>query len=819
MKTLKVMLLLFLTAHLATAQNDDKTNRTQSFRGVVLDAVSQMSLISATVFVQGTDPVITATTDFDGNFLLENVPVGRQVIEVQYLGYTTYISDGIIVTTAKEPYLEIMMSESVETTETVVVKASQSDGVGNRALNELSVVSARSFSAEQTQRYAGSLDDPSRMAMAFPGVQGSSDDENEIVIRGNSSMGMSWRLQGLDIETTSHFINPGSSGGGISALSVAVLGQSDFSTGAFAAEYGNAYSGVFDLNFRKGNMQKYNFMVRLGIIGIDLAAEGPIKKGKSSFLFNYRYSTLGILGAMGLYVVRENVLNDFQDLSFHFNFSSKDNKHHIKIFGLGGISSEQWFVKDSSEWKSSLDYVRKNFKTNMGIVGVNYTYLVDDKSYLKIVTGAQVYQVSDNKDDASKTIDGLPDAQSVKDFIAQKNQYTRTFADYETPDSTRINTNEYLYGRYSIQATYSRKISKRIRLKAGLSGHAMFYNLHKAMHRNGKLDTLLNREEGITPLIQAYLQTSFRPTAKLTLNVGVAGSFLALNNTYSIEPRFSAKYSFSKKTSLSIAYGLHAKMLPVGAYLLDFGTEGKYNKNLEMAKSHHAILGFEQIIGKSLKVAVELYYQHLFDLPVSSDSTSNYWFYNDRYGYSDRKMVSEGLGRNFGADLTVEKAFDKGWFMLCALSVYSSSFKTLKEEWRRTQVDGLYSVSLMGAKEFTFKKGGILQFGLKFFLNGGQRYTPIDQAASALAGAYVQDENRMFEGSYAADQYGVYYRIDFRAAYIKSHKKLSYTIALDIQNMTDAQNIKEYLYDRKTNALAPRYFSGILPAISFRLDF
>ncbi|MCP4439491.1 MAG: carboxypeptidase-like regulatory domain-containing protein, partial [Aureispira sp.] len=366
MKTISILVLLMSASLFVIAQDDDKTNRTQTIRGKVIDKTTQQTLIGATVMIQDADPPIGATTDFDGNFVLEKVPVGRQVIIVQYLGYSTYMNDGIIVTTAKEPYLEIAMSESVETTEEIVVKASQTNGVGNRALNELATVSARSFSAEQTQRYAGSLDDPGRMAMAFPGVQSAQDDENDIIIRGNSAMGMSWRLQGLSIENTSHFTHPGSTGGGISALSVAVLGQSDFLTGAFPAEYGNAYSGVFDLRFRKGNMQNYDFMARLGVLGIDASAEGPIKKGKSSFLFNYRYSTLGIMGAMGIYVVRENVLNDFQDLSFNLSFSSKNNKHHAKIFGLGGMSSEQWQLKDTADWVTRLDYVRKNFKTNMG---------------------------------------------------------------------------------------------------------------------------------------------------------------------------------------------------------------------------------------------------------------------------------------------------------------------------------------------------------------------------------------------------------------------------------------------------------------------
>ena len=560
-------------------------------------------------------------------------------------------------------------------------------------------------------------------------------------------------------------------------------------------------------------------------MGIDASAEGPMKKGKSSFLFNFRYSTLGLMGLMGLYVVRENVFNNFTDLSFNFSLASKDNKHQVKFFGLGGMSSEQWLVKPQAEWVSRLDYIRKNFKTNMGIVGMNYTYLIDDQSYFKVVAGAQVYQVTDNEDDLSR-YNGNMDS-----LIAARNIFGAAPADYLSPDSLRINTHEYIYGRYSIQATYSRKITKRFKLKAGLSGHALFYYYNKGLYRNDSIgyETLLDRVQGVTPLLQAYVQGSFRPTPKMTVNVGVATSFLGLNNTYSIEPRFSFKYAFSKKTSITAAYGLHAKALPLGLYMLRFksssgadsGSFVQPNKNLQMAKSHHAIVGFEQIIGKSLKVGVELYYQHLFDLPISTLDTSTYWFYNERFGYGDRAMISEGLGRNFGIDLTVEKAFNKGWFMLCSGSVYSSTYKTKRPEWRSTRMDGRYSLSLMGAKEFTFKKGGILQFGLKFFLNGSNRYTPIDAAKTAATNGLVLDEERAFEGLFV-DQpfgYGVYYRFDLRIAYIKSHKKFSYTIALDMQNVTDAKNVKEFLYDRNASELIPRYHSGILPAVSFRIDF
>ncbi len=155
--------------------------------------------------------------------------------------------------------------------------------------------------------------------------------------------------------------------------------------------------------------------------------------------------------------------------------------------------------------------------------------------------------------------------------------------------------------------------------------------------------------------------------------------------------------------------------------------------------------------------------------------------------------------------------------MLCSGALYRSTYKTYGDQWRQSRLDGIYNISLMGAKEFTFKKGGILQLGLKLFMNGGRRYTPIDEDASKLAKGLVLDESRAFESNYVGN--ALYYRLDARFAYIKSHKKLSYTIGLDIQNLTDAQNIKEYLYDIQQNDLIPRYYSGILPNLSFRIDF
>lgn len=763
---------------------------TQTIRGKVVDQASQMPLIGVVVLVEEHD--LNTTTDVDGNFVLENVPVGRQTITTQYLGYEPYVSEGLLISAGKMSYLEIGLFEQIQTTETVVVTADGgANGVGNKALNDLSVVSARSFSVEETKRYAASIDDPGRMAAALPGIQTDQDNENDVVIRGSSSFGVLWRLEGLEIPNPSHFGRPGTTGGGITVFSAAVLGNTDLSTGGFAAEYGNALSGVFDMRNRRGNMVEREHSIKIGLVGLGVSTEGPIKKGQSSYLVNYRYSTLGILNAMGLYVVRENVANTFQDLSFNLTFNSKDNKNEVKVFGVGGLSEEQFFVKeDTADWLTYLDYIDERNGSNLGILGVSFRRLLNDKSYIKLVAGSVYNNI----------------------FLRQNTPNLTTF---DVNDPTLTEDYDYHTFRSQLHATYSNKLSTRFRLKTGLSLTANTYDLNYYVNDYQFLDDV----RGTTFIGQAYVQGSYRPTANLTLNVGMHGLFLALNNTYSIEPRFGLQYNPTKTTTISAAYTWHGKVLPIGTYLLQLpdGNGGTYqpNRTLQIAKMQHAILGIQQAIGRGFNINLEGYYQYGYDQPTSPIPNSGYWLFNQRDNYGTQEMVSEGQAQNYGVDATLEKAFSRSFFVLVTGSLFWSQYKSLGDtEWRRTRVDKRWGTTLMGGYEVTFKKGGALQFGIKSFISGGLRYTPPDEAASIAAGIYVPDQSRYFE-----EAANTYFRLDGRVAYRKNHKKLSYTISLDIQNATNAKNVRFFIYDRRNVEFIPRYQSGLLPVISFQLDF
>ncbi|MFK7935328.1 MAG: carboxypeptidase-like regulatory domain-containing protein [Saprospiraceae bacterium] len=354
---------------------------TQTISGVVLDKITQQPIIGANIMVSNNAQLGT-TTDADGMFSIPTVPVGRQTLNCSYIGYQDYQSEAIIVRSTKPIFMEIELSEGLEIDEVVVTAA----GKVNSPVNELAVVSTRSFSAEETDRIAASVNDPGRLALAYPGVaQGGDDNENDIVIRGNSPFGMLWRLEGIDIPNPNHFARPGTSGGGVTVFSSQLLSRSDFSTGGMPAEYGNAISGVMDVHFRKGNKRERAHRFRLGVVGIDLSTEGPIKRDSSSYLVNYRYSTLGILTNLGVYLVGERVTNDFQDLSFNLAFDG-NAKNKFTVFGIGGLSREHYQPVDDPEQRDptrSSHFEDRIRDGNMGAIGVTYTHLINKQSFFK----------------------------------------------------------------------------------------------------------------------------------------------------------------------------------------------------------------------------------------------------------------------------------------------------------------------------------------------------------------------------------------------------------------------------------------------------
>lgn len=778
------VLLLLVFPLLLSAQG-----QVQIVRGNIFDKDTQQPLIGATILVSSLETPIGEVTDFDGNFKLE-VPVGRHRLEFQYLGYEPFVIEDAIVNSAKALVLNIGLVEGTVLTDEVVVSARKR---GNDPLNALAVVSTRSFSVEETQRYAASANDPSRMALGFPGVQGSRDARSDIVVRGNAALGLLWRLEGIDIPNPNHFARRGSSGGGITIFSVSMLSNSDFSTGAFPAMYGNALSGVFDIKFRIGNMEKREYTVRAGMLGLDFATEGPIKKGKSSYLFNYRYSTLGILDAFDIRLVSERESNRFQDFSFKLNFNSSNGKHLTTVWGIGGLSDEfEEAVEGTENWKTYTDYLTRDFDTDMGVIGVNHNYLIDDKSYLR--TGLAI--------------------------MGQRILYRNDTLD-QNQVATTLNDQLYNNSRVVLTSYYNRKLSAKASLRAGVIASQLYYDLNYRFLLGDSYRTFL-AEDGNTNLLQPYANVRLRASPRWTFNLGFHSTYFSLNQTSAIEPRLGMVYQVTDQASLNLGYGMHSRIVPLGHYFIqitdDQGQISQPNRDLDLMRAHHLVLAYDQLLGKSMRLRLETYYQHLFNIPVSSDPTSTFSLINHVDGYAAKALVSEGTGTNYGLDITLEQFFSEGTFFIIAGSVFNSTYESLDGETYDTRFNSGLAASFMGGKEWPVGQLATLQTGLRLLYTGGQRVTPVllPQRDPEDPISPILDEANAF-----TQQVGSYFRPDLRVAYRKDNPNNAWYLALDVQNFISRKNDDslDYDFDPDLQDWVFGFQGSLVPVLSFQIDF
>ena len=783
--TLTFITFLFATiAFSAAAQNP-----TQTIRGNVIDNVSHSPLPGATVMILHSDPIIGTTTDPDGNFVLENVPVGTYNIGVSYIGYDEKVLSNVQLNAGKELVLNVQLEEKFQTMNEVEITARSSK---SQALNEMATVSARSFSVEETQKFAASVNDPARMVSSFAGVVNTNDGNNNISIRGNSPNGLLWRMEGMDIPNPNHFANAASSGGGIMIISSQLLSNSDFMTGAFPAEYGNALSGVFDINLRKGNNKKREYTIQAGVLGVDVAAEGPFTKSyNGSYLVNYRYSTLNLLGHMGVDLFGAST--NFQDLSFNFYLPTK-KAGNFSVFGLGGLSDQSTKAeKDSTLWENSYDRYTGKFVSNTGVVGVRHDLVINSSTLLR---NSVVVSANENGYDESR----LDDAYNSR--LLYQDRFVNT--------------------RIAYNMVLNKKFNSRLHMKSGLYINRLGYQARLA-----ERDTVQSTDEvrinanGNTLLSQAFSQWSYRISESFTLNAGVHFLYLHFNGTSSVEPRLSAKYTIDDAKSISLGYGLHGQTQPLPNYFftatLPDGSVVKPNENLEMTKSHHLVAGYSQNLTDHLHARVEVYYQHLFNIPISTNPQSSYALLNQEWGFATEQLVNDGIGRNVGVELTVEQFLRKGLYYMATLSVYDSKYRAADNNWYNTRFNGNHVMTFTGGKEFLIGGGDMprtLGLNLKVIWGGGFRDTPVDLDASQAL-----DQTVIYEDQAFSNQLEDYFRTDIRISMKRQRPKSTHTLSLDIQNATNRQNVGGQGYNVETKEIETWYQTGIIPALAYRVEF
>jgi len=758
---------------------------TQTIRGKVVDQLLQKALAGATVSIDGiTKSVITQS---DGSFRINDVSVGSHQIQVSFIGFKDATLHNIVVNTGKEVVLTISLETDVEMQQEVVVKAKSRK---NKPLNEMSVVSARAFTVEETQKYAAAVDDPLRMATSFAGVVSADDGNNYIVIRGNSPTGLLWRMEGVDIPNPNHYSSAGSSGGGISILSAQLLSNSDFITGAFSAEYGNALSGVFDLRLRKGNNERKEYTLQAGLLGLNVSAEGPIAPFyKGSYLINYRYSTLQLLSKMGLDVVEGST--NFQDLSYNI-YLPTDRLGEFTLFGFGGSSGQNLKPEtDSTKWESEADRYGGEYKGKTAAAGVTHSILIGNNMQVR----------------------------SALSLSYTENNYHEQFAE-KTGDLSNIYGNNYRTTKWTFSSTANRKFGLKHALRTGIivSNFKFDYYQKSRENPNASVEERINSSDN-TQTVQAFAQWQYKPVNNLTLHAGLHYLNLLLNQTKTVEPRASVKWDVDKKNSFAIGYGLHSQIQAMFVHFAKSKTaEGNWiypNKNLAFTKAHHFVISYAHAFGKNLRFKTEIYYQDLSDVPVSIYDTSAFSTLNIQGDFVTEPLTNKGKGKNYGIEVSLEKYLSNNFYFLLNNSIYQSKYTALDGIERNTRYNGNYTSNFTAGKDIV-SKNGRRTFGanIKMIYAGGFRYSPIDLDRSKKEGYTIVEESAAF-----SLQNPAYFRTDLRLSIKWNRKHLTSTLSLDIQNLSNRKNIYNQYYDPFKDKIVNSYQTGLIPVVNYKVEF
>lgn len=785
----KILQLAFIAVFAFTISLQAQTVFVQQVKGTVVDKNSQTPLTGANVLLLNSEPLNGTVTDLKGNFILKDVPVGRQSLRVSFVGYQTLELTELIVSSAKELVLSIELVEDIYSAGEVTIEA---DLRKDKPLNPMALVSARSFTIEETNKYAGSYGDPARMAANYAGVLSTRDNRNDIVIRGNSSMGLQYHIDGIEIANPNHFGASGTTGGPITVINTNLLTNSDFLTGAFPAEYGNALAGIFDLKMRTGNTDKREYWAQMGFNGLEFGTEGPVsRKNCSSYLAAYRYSFVDILEQLG---VNLDETAKYQDLSFKLNFPTR-KAGTFSIVGIGGTS--RIIIPDSDsgpeDWTFETHGEDVNTSSAVASIGISNLFFMNENTRIKTDLSF-----------VGSTVDTKIDTFSLT-----------------SPEPFNWGGERSTEYKYTLSSALKKRLNSKNNIAFGITGDYYLVEYSDSTYYQGfyHKDTDCRDNFG---LLRAYGQWEHRFTSGLTSYLGLNYQYLTLNSSSAVEPRAGLMWEINPVQTLNFGIGMHSQMQPRMMYyvqsLNNFGNYELSNKDLGFSKSLHFVLGYNYLIAENLRLKAESYFQHLYDIPVS-ESIPQYSILNEGTQYFvDRQdsLLNLGTGENYGLELTLEKFMARNYYFLITASIFESTYKGNDEIERSTSFNSNYILNAVTGYELPFgkSKNRALILGLRLSWAGGQPYIPFDQEATVESRQVVYDWNRAYQ-----EKYEDYLRGSFRVGLRRNEQGLNMQFYIDLQYRANYSYVYLYRIDVVTGEIVKTYKMGVYPLGVWRIQF
>jgi hypothetical protein len=577
-----------------------------------------------------------------------------------------------------------------------------------------------------------------------------------------------------------------------------LLTNSDFLTGAFPAEYGNATAGAFDLYMRSGNNQNTEVTGQVGFNGFELGIEGPFgnkaKNNRPSYMANFRYSTLEVMDELGFKVGTGSAVPRYKDFTFIADVPATQ-WGRFKIIGLWGDSFIKLGYNDKENENNSYSSrgTTIDYGSELAVVGVAHSLFFTEK--LGIKSAVSVQQMHTTAD-----LDSL-----------KNNGWSEPFFRGDEKESKLSFSTKVIF-----------KPNSNNHLSAGITYDHFYLNHLDSVYKyeEQKFLNQLDVKENLG-LIRGFTQWQHLFSSNLTLYAGVYSQYFKQSEEWVLEPRASLKYNLGNGQSLTAGYGKHSQLQPKVVYFIETynpqtKTYSRTNEKVGFTRANHYVLGYEKQLGNDFRIKLESYYQDLYKVPVKKNFPE-YSLINsgDNFATPDEdSLVNKGTGTNFGIELTLEKFFLKGYYFLLTTSLFDSKYKGYDGIERNTAFNGNYVVNLLGGYEFKIGKNNMITADLKTVWAGGRRYVPIDLEKSRRTRTPEYEWSRAYK-----DRYNDYFRTDLRFGFKMNRKKYSQEWAIDLQNVSNYKSIFTEGYDAQKEETYKIYQQGFLPMFLYRIQF
>lgn len=585
-----------------------------------------------------------ATSDDKGAFTLSNVRVGQQHLQIRAPGLPPYVGGHVEVRAAFDTRIEVALPQIDAVVEQVSVTAP--------AFTPPEEVKTSGFllASRDIKVAAGALQDVSRFAQTLPGVViGSNDFRNDLIVRGGSPLENLFVVDNIEVPNINAFATSASAGGSVGLIDAELIRDVTFLTGGYPAAFGNRVSSVTQLALREGSREESRQMVSVGFLGAGGVLEGPLGKGKGSWIVSARHSFLdfftddiGVGGVPVIYALNVKLVYDL---------SERDRVWAVNMTGFDQLRLGATAESDPAE--SELATLDINYDGYRSATGVNWQRVFGSRGVGLLGVTQSVSTVDTVYRDLLRAAHPAPPGESLDALIA------RSPVIYSEDSGERETTIKYDFTAFG-------GVFKKIQAGAAVKRISANYLAIQPLgygtpwSSSGGRDVLDLDFRQVSYDVGAYGQATWDSTPRFGLTVGGRVDRYGYTGTTRVSPRVAASYRLTNTLAWQGSYGIyHQQTSP----LLLAAFPG--NDRLDPLRADHYVTGVSWMPDQSLRVSAEGYWKEYRDYPVAAEYQS-VTLANIGDTFDVRQslfpLASEGRGRAYGVEFVLEKSFTGKWF-------------------------------------------------------------------------------------------------------------------------------------------------------------